>query len=135
MASWRLEYSIDVDVANAVVYIKVHGQWSTEVAEAYHKDFKDDMEPLLGKPWAKIVDLCGWKVSRDEVTSIIGKHMQWSKDNKVALSIYVLNNPAAYRQLNEMFESGGTKKISRTFRTYPEAEDYLKKRWIDKREK
>ena len=135
MTSWRLEYSIDVDVPNAVVYVKVFGQWKAETAESYHQEFKEKMEPLLGKPWAKIVDLCNWKVSRDEVTDVIGKHMQWSRDNQVALSIYVLNNPAAYRQLNDMFDTSGTKKVSHTFRAYPDAEAFLTKRWLAKRDK
>jgi len=132
MASWSLEYTIDVDEVNAVVYIKVHGRWQAETAERYHADFKKDMEPLLGKPWAKIADLTNWKTSRNEVTGVIGKHMAWSKENKVALSIYVINNVSTFRQLNEMFIKGGTKDISQTFRTYKEAEQFLKKHWFDK---
>lgn len=135
MSSWRLEYSIDVYVDTATVFVKVLGQWKAEVAEAYHESFKEEMAPLLGKPWAKIVDLSNWKVSRQEVTEIIGRHMAWSRDNGVALSIYVLSNQGAFRQLNDMFEAGGTKDISQTFRTWEEAEKFLKENWPPARTK
>ncbi len=133
--SWRLEYTIDADVEKATVYVKIFGQWKAETAKSYHEDFKQEMAPLLGKPWAKIVDLTNWKVSREEVTDIIGKHMAWSRDNGVALSIYVLDNPGAFRQLNEMFKAGGTKDVSHTFRTWDEAERFLKNNWPPARSK
>jgi hypothetical protein len=133
MASWSLEYTIDVDEPNAIVYVKVYGQWKAETAERYHEDFKREMQPLLGKPWAKIVDLTNWKTSRNEVTGVIGKHMAWSKANKVALSIYVINNVSTFRQLNEMFVKGGTKTVSQTFRTWEEGERFLRENWLDKK--
>jgi len=134
MTSWSLDYTIDVDVENAVVYVKVYGQWKAETAERYHEDFKKEMQPLLGKPWAKIVDLTSWKTSRNEVTTVIGKHMAWSRANRVALSIYVINNVSTFRQLNEMFVKGGTKHVSQTFRTWEEGEQFLQQNWFgDKR--
>ncbi|MCD6249234.1 MAG: hypothetical protein J7J98_02725 [candidate division Zixibacteria bacterium] len=133
MASWSLEYTIDVDEGDAVIRVKVHGRWQAETAKRYHTDFVEDMAPLLGKPWAKIADLTSWKTSRDEVTDVIGRHMAWSRENGVALSLFVIDNVSTFRQLNEMFDKGGTKKISKTFRTLEEAEAYLKKHWLDKR--
>jgi hypothetical protein len=135
MASWSLEYTIDVDEENAIIYVRVYGQWKAEMAERYHEDFKEAMAPLLGKPWAKVVDLSNWKTSRNEVTGVIGKHMAWSKANKVALSIYVINNVSTFRQLNEMFTKGGTKQVSQTFRTYEEPEQFLKKHWFKNKPK
>ncbi len=133
MADWNLEYTIDIDEDNAVAYVKVYGQWRAETAERYHTDFKENMKPLLGKPWAKVVDLTNWKTSRNEVTDVIGKHMAWSRQNQVALSIYIINNVSTFRQLNEMFAKGGTKQVSQTFRTHEEAEQFLQENWFDKR--
>jgi len=132
MSTWSLEYSIDVNEELAVVYIKIFGLWKGETAERYHQDFSDKVKPLLDKPWAKIADLTNWKTSYQEVTDVIGKHMEWSRDNNVALQIYVLNNPSTFRQLNEMFAKGRVKDISHTFRTYEEAERFLKENWLDK---
>jgi hypothetical protein len=134
MSSWNLAYTIDVDKENAIIYAKVYGRWRADTAENYHNDFKKEMAPLLGKPWAKVVDVTNWKTSRDEVTHVIGKHMAWSRENGVSLSIYVINNTSTFRQLNEMFSEGGTKEVSHTFRTWEEAEQYLKENWIDKPE-
>jgi len=133
MASWNLDYAIDVDEENAVVHVKIYGQWQVETARRYHEDFKREVEPLLGRPWARIVDLTNWKTSRNEVTAVIGKHMAWSRENGVALSIYIINNVSTFRQLNEMFVKGGTKRISQTFRTWEEGEQYLQENWLGKK--
>jgi hypothetical protein len=133
MTSWSLDFTIDVDQENAVVYAKVYGQWTAETAQRYHDDFKKEVQPLLGRPWAKIIDVSNWKTSRNEVTSVIGRHMSWSKANGVALSIYVINNVSTYRQLNEMFAKGGTKEVSQTFRTWEEGEQYLQEHWLSKK--
>lgn len=131
MASWSLEYTIDIDTENAVVYVKIYGQWTAETAQRYHEEFKRDVQPLLDKPWAKLVDLTSWKTSRNEVTNAIGRHMAWLKANNVALSIYVINNVSTFRQLNEMFIKGGTKDISHTFRTWEEGERFLQANWFE----
>jgi hypothetical protein len=89
------------------------------------------VQPLLDKPWAKLVDLTSWKTSRNEVTNAIGRHMAWLKANNVALSIYVINNVSTFRQLNEMFVKGGIKDIAHTFRTWEEGERFLQANWFE----
>lgn len=132
MVSWSLEYAIDVDEEHSVVYVKIHGRWRAETAERYHEDFKRDVAPLLGKPWAKLVDLTSWKTSRDEVTVVVGKHLAWSTQNKVNLSLYVIDNPSTYRQLGEMFTKGRAGEGYHTFRTMQQAQAFLKENWLDK---
>ena len=129
--SWNLDYSIDVDEIHSVIYVKIFGQWQAETAERYHQDFKKELELVMGRPWAKLVDLTNWKTSRDEGTAVIGKHMAWSKKNDISLSLYVINNASTFRQLNEMFVKGGTKDVSHTFRTREEADAFIKEHWID----
>ncbi len=133
MANWSLEYGIDVDEPEAVIRITVHGQWQADTANQYHDDFVEEMAPLMGRPWAKIADLSAWKTSRNEVTEVIGRHMAWSRKNGVAMSLYVIDNVSTLRQLKEMFDKGGTRKVSKTFRTLAEAEAYLKKHWPTRR--
>ncbi len=135
MPGWNLEYSIDVDEENSVVYAKIHGRWSAKTAESYHDDFKAELETLMGRPWARLIDLTNWKTSRDEVTEVIGRHMAWCRQNDISLSLYVINNTSTFRQLNEMFAKGGTKHYAHTFRTYAEAEKYLKENWLNKQKK
>ncbi len=133
MSTWSLEYSFDVDKKNRVIYAKVFGIWKAETAAAYHADFKAEAQPIIGKPWAKLIDLTNWKTSYPEVIDIIGQHMEWSRDNNVAMSLYVLNNPSTFRQLHQMFTAGGTKEISQTFRTLAEAEQFLRDNWLNKK--
>ncbi len=135
MTDWSFEYSFNVDEKNRVIYVKIHGIWKAETARSYHQEFKKEVAPILGKPWAKLIDLTNWKTSYPDMIKVIGEHMEWSRNNDVALSLYVLNNPSTFRQLNEMFTSGGTKEISQTFRTMAEAEQFLKENWINKKNK
>ncbi|MBU0983623.1 MAG: hypothetical protein KKA42_07120 [candidate division Zixibacteria bacterium] len=130
--SWGFDYTIDVDEKDSVIYVKIYGKWKEETAERYHRDFKAEIDALSGRPWAKLVDLTNWKTSYDEVTDVLGKHMSWSRDNDIGLSLYVIDNTSTFRQLNEMFAKGGTKDISHTFRTYAEAERFLKQNWPKK---
>ena len=132
MSRWSLEYSFDVDEANAIIYVKIFGIWKAETAKAYHEDFVAEAQPLIKKPWAKLVDLTSWKTSYPEVIHILGQHMDWSRRNKVALSLFILNNPSTFRQLHEMFDAGRTKDVSMTFRTYADAEKHLKEHWLNK---
>jgi len=129
MNAWSLEFSFRVDVESAVIYAKVHGMWKADTARSYMEEFKNEVTPLLGKPWAKLIDLTNWRTSYPEVNAIIGKHMAWSLQNGCVLSIYVLNNPSTFRQLNQMFSKGGIKEVALTFRTMAEAEKHIKENW------
>lgn len=129
MNSWSLEYSFRVDAERAIIYAKVHGLWKADVAKSYHEDFKEEVKPLLGKPWAKLIDLSNWRTSYPEVIAVIGKHMLWSTQNGCALSVYVLNNPSTFKQLHQMFSKGRISEVALTFRTLAEAEKHFKENW------
>ena len=129
MSSWSLEFSFRVDTDCAIIFAKVHGLWKADTAKSYHDEFKEEVKPLLGKPWAKLIDLSGWRTSYPDVITIIGKHMLWSTQNGCALSIYVLNNPSTFKQLHQMFSKGRISEVALTFRTLAEAEKYLQVKW------
>ncbi len=130
MTTWSLEYSFDVDKKNRVIYVKAFGIWKADIARSYVEDFKTEVQPIIGKPWAKLIDLSSWKTSYPDVVEIIGSHMDWSRNNNVAMSLYVLNNPSTFRQLHLAFSAGRTKEISQVFRTLAEAELFLKENWL-----
>ena len=44
----------------------------------------------------------------------------------MAWSVNIISNPITYRHLLKMFDKGGTKGISKTFRTRAEAEAFLR---------
>ncbi|MCK4302257.1 MAG: hypothetical protein KAW91_05760 [candidate division Zixibacteria bacterium] len=125
MAGWNLEYGIDVDLSNRIVYEKIYGVWRVETAESYKKDFQEEVVDLIKKPWAKLIDLSNWKIGYPEIVEIVGKHLEWCHEHNMVWSVNVINNPPTYRQLHQMFARGGTKSVSKTFRTRVEAEAFL----------
>ncbi|UCC45625.1 MAG: hypothetical protein JSU65_06820 [Candidatus Zixiibacteriota bacterium] len=134
MTAFSLQYSIDVDEETAVVRAKIYGLWKAETANAYHEDFINELKVLKGRPWVKVADLTKWKTSFEKVIEIIGRHQAWARKNNVQLQLYVLDNPSTFRQLNRMFDKGGTADISHIFRTMDEAEEFLKENWLDKQD-
>lgn len=126
MPGWRLEYTNDVDEKNKIVYVKVFGVWKADTAASYKTDIEEAASGLIDEPWAKLVDLTSWKTAVPEAIDIIGRHMQWCRRNNMVWSINIINNPVTYRQLMKMLDKGGTKGISKTFRTRSEAEAFLR---------
>ena len=125
MTGWHLEYDIDVDETNNMVYEKIFGIWRVATAQAYKEDFKEEVKPIIDRPWAKLIDLSNWKTAYPEVIDIVGQHLEWCRKHNMQWSINVINNPITYGQLLRMFNRGGTKDISKTFRTHAEAVKFL----------
>ena len=132
MNSWSLEYSFDVDTERALIVEKIFGIWKMSTAERYHRDFMEEVKPLIERPWAKLVDLSNWRTSYPDVVRKIGDHLKWCRAHNMVISVNVLNNPSTFRQLNQMFAAGGTKDISQTFRSHAEAKKYLQEHWFSK---
>ncbi|MBD3258875.1 hypothetical protein GF377_10610 [candidate division GN15 bacterium] len=132
MNRWSLEYSFDVEPKSRVVYEKIYGIWRKETAEHYHEDFREAVSPLIDRPWAKLVDLSHWKTSFPDMVRVIARHLRWCRQNNMALSVNVIDNPSTFRQLNEMFSTGGTREISHTFRSRAEGERFLRVEWLEK---
>jgi hypothetical protein len=65
------------------------------------------------------------------MVKVLARHLRWCKEHNLALSVNVLDNSSTFRQLNEMFTSGGTADISVTVRTRLQAERYLREVWIN----
>jgi hypothetical protein len=128
MAGWHLEYSIDVDLDTSMVSEKIFGIWRVATAEAYVKDFEEHVQPLVTseKPWVRLSDLSNWKTAYPEVVDIIGRHNAWCREHGLIWSVNIINNPVTFNQLMRMFDKGGTKEISRTFRTRLEGEQFLR---------
>ncbi|MEA3297174.1 MAG: hypothetical protein U9R56_04860 [candidate division Zixibacteria bacterium] len=127
MSGWHLEYDIDIGITDRIVYEKIFGVWKISTAESYKQDFKVEVTPLIKKPWAKLCDLSNWKIAYPEVVDIIGEHLVWCREHNMIWSVNIINNPATFRLLHQMFEKGGTKEISQTFRSRPEAVAFLKR--------
>lgn len=129
--AFSFDYSIDIDPDHGIVYFTPYGQWKRETAERFRRDFSESIIPLLGRPWAKFVDLSKARTAHDEAVDIMGEHVKWSREHDAVLAIYVLNNVSTFRQLHEALRKGGGHRVNQTFRTMAEAERYLKNNWIN----
>lgn len=129
--AFSFDYSIDIDPDKSIVYFKPYGAWKKETAERFRRDFAESISPLLGRPWAKFVDLTKAKTAHDEAVDVMGDHVKWSRTNDAVLAVYVLNNISTYRQLQEALRKGGGHQVTQTFRTMAEAERYLKTNWFN----
>ena len=67
MNKWHFQFNIDVDEPNQLVYVKIYGIWREDSAYSYLEEFKKEVAAIIGKPWARLVDLSNWKTASDEV--------------------------------------------------------------------
>ena len=122
-----MNFTIDVDEERRIVFAKIYGIWKKETAEAYHQEFVKAVQPLLdGSKWAKLTNLTTWKSSYPEIVEVLGEHMAWSQENGAEYSLYVIDNPITRNQLQKMVDSGKATEITKFFRTYEEADKFLK---------
>ena len=126
MSDWHFQFNIDIDSKNLIVSVKIYGVWRQETAREYSEHFKEEVKVLIGKPWARLVDLSNWKTASEEVIDVIGELLQWCIENNMVHSVYIIDNPITYGQLMRMVSRGKARDISKTFRTRNEAEKYLK---------
>lgn len=123
--SFSLHFTIDAELDRSLISAKIYGTWKKETAQEYHDEFKKVAEPLLGKKWARVINLSNWKVSYPEIVKIIGDHMRWANQNGNVLAIYIIDDPVKRNQLKKMLSAGGIGSISKTVRTPEEAEKIL----------
>ncbi|HOP07209.1 MAG TPA: hypothetical protein PLF13_07960 [candidate division Zixibacteria bacterium] len=126
MAGWHLEYSIDTDVENHVVYEKIFGIWKLDIARAFVRDFESEVAELTGESWAQLIDLTNWKAGYPEIIDIIGRHLAWCRKHKMIWSVNIIRNPSTFKQLTQIISKGGVKGVSKTFRTREEGEQFLR---------
>lgn len=124
----NLNYTIEIDTDRKLVLEKIYGIWKKETAEEYYNEFRESVAPLVGKEWAKLINLCNWKSSYPEIVDVIGEHLKWCRENGMVLSVNVIDNPVTIRQLKRMFTVGGIEDISEICKSQAEAERLLKSR-------
>ena len=126
MRQWAFEFSFDVDLENGIIYEKIYGSWRQSTAQHYNEEFERETTELIKKPWVKLCDLSNWKTGSPEVIAAIGRHLEWCRAHNFVWPININKNTLTYSQLQKISDRGGTKEISKTFRTREEGEKFLK---------
>ncbi len=123
--TFSMHFTIDADLDRRLILEKIYGSWTKETARSYHEEFMHVAAPLLGSPWAKVVNLTNWKSSYPDMIKVVGEHLRWCRENGMTLSINIIDNPITKSQLKKMFSIGGTGKMSKIVRSKEEAEKLL----------
>jgi len=121
----NLHFNIDAIPDRKLITSKIYGIWTLDTARDYHDEFKEVVGELNWDKWAKLVNLSNWKSSYPEMIKIIGQHMKWSRENGMALSIYVIDDPVTLNQLKKMIAIGEIEDINYLVRSLEEAEKIL----------
>jgi hypothetical protein len=121
-----MHFNIEIDTDRKIVIAKIYGIWKPENAVEYHEEYKEIVKPLLKGKWAKLTNLTNWRSSYPEIIEINGKHMRWTHDNGAVYSAFVIDNPVTSNQLKHMIDIGGIADVSKLFKTYSEADQFLK---------
>jgi len=122
----HMNFNIEIDEERKLVISKIYGIWKEETATVYHAEYIKAVQPLLKDKWAKLTNCCNWKSSYPEIIEVIGEHMRWCHQHGAVYSTYVIDNPVTTRQLNQMIEKSGAADIAKLFRSYAEADKFLK---------
>ena len=125
MNLWNFEYSFDLDEEHRLLYGKIYGVWKKETALEYVEEMKETVQPLLKKPWSKIIDLSNWKTVYPEVIQVIGELNKWCREHNMEWTVYIIDHQVGFSQLMKMFDAGHNRDISKTFRTMAEGEKFL----------
>nr|MBN2278869.1 hypothetical protein [candidate division Zixibacteria bacterium] len=126
--SLSMYYNIEIDEQRKIVISKIYSIWKEETARSYHEDYMQAVQPLLREKWSKLTNLANWKSSYPEIIQIIGEHMRWCHENGAVYSIYAIDNPVTTRQLKQMIEQAGADESAKLFRSYDEADRFLKEK-------
>jgi hypothetical protein len=126
VTKWSFNFTIEIDLDAHIAYNKIFGVWRLQTAQDFHEQFRRDVEPLVKKPWVRVVDLINWRMGTPEMVDEIGKHMKWCRAHNMIMQVHVVNDPVRYGQLQRMFEKGEVKDISKVFRTRVEAQRFLR---------
>jgi hypothetical protein len=124
--SINLHFNIEVDMERRLVISKIYGIWKRENALAYVAEYKKAATPLLDGKWARLINLCNWKSSYPEIIEIINEHVRWGYNNGAEYLAYVIDNPVLMKTLKKMTKVGKTANPTRMFKTYEEADRFLR---------
>ncbi|MBI9045129.1 MAG: hypothetical protein JEZ06_11630 [Anaerolineaceae bacterium] len=108
-------FKFSIDGGRRIIKETIFGIWTEEIAKSYSEAFKDAIQPLLGQPWAKLVDLNNWETSHPDVIQTLGLHLDWAVENGLQYSANILSASIPRLQLRLMFKAADTAEISEVF--------------------
>lgn len=121
-----ISYEFSIIPEHRIMKEKMYGFWNKEIAARYFEDYKKAVQPLLGKPWVKCLDLRDWHPSNPKVMKLLSKHINWAIKHNMKLSANIVTQNIPELQMNTILKSGIPVLTYKFFKDEETAMEWLK---------
>jgi hypothetical protein len=112
----------------ARIFVEVcAGRWSRDFTHRYVAEFKEQVAPLLGRPWGKLCNLDAWLPTEPDAAETLIEFLRWSIESGMTRVAYVISNPSARLQARRIIESSNVALMCAFFAAEGEAMDWLRR--------
>lgn len=73
----KTKKAFQLSLRGKVLWVAADGLWTLATAEAYVKEFRALVKPIVAKPWAIVLDVRAWQVSPAEVFDLLVDNTTW----------------------------------------------------------
>lgn len=116
--------SFKIEVINQVIFVRFFGAWNNETSIRMCREFQTKAKPILGKPWACLVDLREWELGGPEVWDPIVQVNHWCTENGQEMEAVVCEMEVQKYIMKKTHAALPITKSS-FFRSEKEAKDWL----------
>lgn len=81
-----------IERTGSIVIAKLNGGWNKETAQAFCRDFKEEVGPLKGAAWGHMVILDDWEMGIPGVDFIIKLLVDWCIDNGLTHAAHIYHH-------------------------------------------
>lgn len=73
----KAKKAFQLNLQDKVLWVAADGFWTLATAEAYVKEFRALVKPIVAAPWAIVLDIRAWQVSPAEVFDLLVENTNW----------------------------------------------------------
>ena len=71
-------------------WVRAMGVWTLRDAQEYIRDFRSTVNPIIGGPWALVLDVRDWQASPLDVVACITDNSNWCMRNNLMFAIALM---------------------------------------------
>ncbi|GLS91373.1 hypothetical protein GCM10007916_24420 [Psychromonas marina] len=79
----------DMQVEEQVIVLKVYGAWNFETTSRWCHEYKDHIDAIKDKPWARLMDLTLWELTTPDVWELVDQVNQWANANNQQYDVVI----------------------------------------------
>ncbi|GHG73676.1 hypothetical protein GCM10010919_26670 [Alishewanella longhuensis] len=73
----KAKKAFQLNLQDKVLWVVADGFWTLATAQAYVKEFRALVTPIVAQPWAVVLDVRAWQVSPAEVFDLLVDNTTW----------------------------------------------------------